>query len=269
MRLRFLGTGVSSGVPAIGCSCAVCTSTDPRDNRLRTSAALEFTDPAGVERVILIDASPDLRQQALRASLQRVDAILITHNHVDHIFGLDEVRRFNLVMGAPIDVHADAHTHESLRRVYRHIFEPERSVQRSFVASLNPREAKPLEPFDLFGLTVTPVPLLHGKLPILGYRFDHPDAPGALPLAYCTDVSDIPHETRPHLGGLSTLVLGALRHKPHPTHFNIEQATAEAQRIGAERTYFVHMAHDVSHAQTSAALPEGVALAHDGLVLGP
>ncbi len=270
MRLRFLGTGTSAGIPLIGCDCAVCTSTDPRDNRTRTSSVLEFTDAGGQERVILIDASPDLRAQSLREGLRRVDAILITHNHVDHVFGLDEVRRFNDLMDQPIEVWGDAHTLESLDRVYQHIFLPHTNVQKSFIAKLTPKLLRPLEPIELFGVTITPIPLMHGKLEILGFRFDAPEMDtdgGLLPLAYCTDVSQVPEQSLEQILGLRTLILDSLRHRPHPTHMTIEQSLAVVGQARPSRAYFVHMTHDLGHASTNADLPDGVALAHDGLIL--
>lgn len=277
MRFRFLGTGTSAGVPAIACDCAVCTSADPRDKRLRTGASIEFTDAAGRERVILIDATPDLRQQALAANLRRCDAILFTHNHVDHTFGLDEVRRFNVVQQAPIDVYAEAHTMQHLRRVYQHVFDAERNVNDSFVATLIPHEIDPERPIDLFGARFTPIRLLHGRLPILGYRIDPPSdlfsaTPEArdaspFPLAYCTDVSGIPPESWRLLHGVRTLVLDALRVRKHPTHFTLDEAVNVAERIGARQTWFIHMAHDLGHAATDAALPENMRLAYDGLIV--
>lgn len=276
MRFTFLGTGTSSGVPVIGCACAVCTSADPRDNRLRTSAAIEFTDAHGRPRTILLDCSPDLRQQALRAKLERCDAVVFTHNHVDHTFGVDELRRFNVVQKGPIDILADAHTMESLRRVYMHIFQREHNVNDSFVATLIPRLIDPDLPFDLFGLLFTPIRLLHGKLPVLGFRIEPtPELarsgfapPGdLLPLAYCTDVSAIPPESWKKFSGLGTLVLDALRHRRHPTHFTVQEAVSAADRIGAKRTYFVHMTHDLPHEETNQSLPDGMELAYDGLVL--
>jgi phosphoribosyl 1,2-cyclic phosphate phosphodiesterase len=292
MRLTFLGTGTSAGVPAIACGCRVCTSPDPRDNRLRTGAALEFTDPLGRPRTVLIDCTPDLRQQALRAGLTRCDAVLFTHNHVDHTFGADELRRFNVAQRGPVDIYAEPHTMEHLRRVFKHIFEREHNVNDSFVATLIPHAIAPAGPFELYGLTITPVRLLHGRLPILGFRIDPPPsgepardapAPGSaaeyadpeaaprepvLPLAYCTDVSAIPPESWRPLRGVRTLVLDALRKRHHPTHFTLDQAISAAERIGAASTYFVHMAHDLKHDETDAELPEGMHLAYDGLVLG-
>jgi phosphoribosyl 1,2-cyclic phosphate phosphodiesterase len=276
VRFIFLGTGTSSGIPAIGCSCRVCTSPDPRDARLRAAAALLFTDPKGQERVILLDAGPDLRQQALRARLTRCDAVFFTHNHVDHIFGLDELRRFNATMNAPIDIYADQHTLESLQRVYKHIFERQSNINDSFVATLLSHRIRPGVPIDLYGLRITPFTVLHGKAEIVAYRIDSapsgsgarslPDTP--LPLAYCTDTSGIPTDSWQYLRNLRTLVLDALRHRKHPTHFTIGQATSIAHEVGADKTYFIHMTHDLPHAQTEDELPENIHLAYDGLVLG-
>ncbi len=265
-----LGTGTSAGVPAIGCECEVCRSDDPRDVRTRTSAALRFTDRDGAARTILIDTSPDLRQQALREGLTRCDAIVFTHHHVDHVFGLDEVRRFNAVMQAPIDLYAEERTLENLHRVYPHIFEAEKNINPSFVATLRPHRLNCFQPFVLHGLRITPLRLLHGRLPILGYRFDAEDPvesgeESPFPMAWCTDVSSIPPETWPHLRGLRTLFLDLLRHRSHPTHFTRDQAVRAASEIGAERTWFIHMAHEISHARDDAELPPGMALAWDGL----
>ncbi len=278
MRLTFLGTGTSAGVPVIACRCAVCTSDDPRDKRLRTGAAVSWTDAEGAERVVLIDATPDLRQQALAAGLMRCDAVLFTHNHVDHTFGLDEVRRFNAVQGGPIDVYAEPHTIEHLHRVFKHVFDPRKNVNPSFVADLIVHPVAPAEPIELFGVRFTPVRLLHGKLPIVGYRVEPISSfcgtgvspvrsSSVFPLAYCTDVSAIPPESWALLRGVRTLVLDALRHRKHPTHFTLSEALVVAERVGAERTWFTHMAHELGHAQTEAELPPNVRLAYDGLVL--
>lgn len=295
MRIRdlefiFLGTGTSAGVPIIACECAVCRSTDPRDKRTRTGAALRFTDGNGQPRVILIDATPDLREQALRHKLTRCDAILFTHNHVDHTFGLDEVRRFNAVMRSPIDIYADAHTMETLQRVYRHIFERDRNINDSFVATLLPHlidvssggtnsQSVP-KTLDLFGLRITPLRLLHGRAPVLGFRIEEASQSASphrqitrspnhqiLPLAWCTDVSAIPPETWPMLGGLNTLVLDLLRFRAHPTHFTYDEAVSAAEKIAAKQTWFVHMAHDIMHAEVDEGLPEQMHLGYDGLVL--
>jgi phosphoribosyl 1,2-cyclic phosphate phosphodiesterase len=294
MRFVFLGTGTSAGVPAIACDCAVCTSNDPRDQRLRTGAAVQWVDPSGQDRTVLIDTTPDLRQQALRAGLRRCDAVLFTHNHVDHTFGLDEVRRFNAVQRSPIDVYAERHTLDSLRRVYEHIFDSDNNINESFVATLVAHEIDLSTSIELYGMRFSPVRLLHGRLPILGFRIEptpkvqeasrrgadaqsasKPDSrnpePGTrdpFPLAYCTDVSAIPPESWKQLRGLKTLVLDALRHRKHATHFTLEEAVNAADNIGAAQTWFVHMSHDLAHEETNRSLPDGMRLAHDGLVLG-
>ncbi len=271
-----LGSGTSAGVPVIGCDCAVCTSTDPRDKRTRPAACVRFRDPVGDERVILIDTSPDLREQALRHKLMRCDAIVYTHNHVDHTFGLDDVRRFNAVMRAPIDVYAEKHTFEHLHRVYRHIFEKQNNVNDSFVATLIPHLIDPTQPLRLHGLQLKPLRFLHGRLPILGYRIESlnsdgevaDEQPSPLPLAYCTDVSAIPPETWPQLRGLRTLILDMLRYRRHATHMTVDEALEAADRIGAEQSWFIHMTHDIRHAELDPQLPDGMALCYDGLVLG-
>lgn len=277
MRFVFLGTGTSAGVPAIGEDGPVAQSTDPKDQRLRCSAALIFNDPEGHERVVLIDCGPDFRQQAIRAGLPRVDAILFTHNHVDHTWGLDEVRRFNVVQQSPIDIYAEPRTMEHLRRVYQHIFDRDANVQQSFVATLIPHEIPPrqvdeAEPIELFGVRFVPIRLLHGRLPVLGFRIERADdrlaSPDFLPMAYCTDVNSIPPQSWDRLEGLSTLVLDALRHRKHQTHFTFGQAEGVARRIGAGRTWFIHMSQDELHEDLEGLFPEGMGPAWDGLTLG-
>jgi len=275
IKFTILGSGTSAGIPIIGCNCDVCTSDDPRDKRLRPSACLEFTDATDQQRVILIDTSPDLREQALRHKLCRCDGIVYTHNHVDHTFGLDEVRRFNALMQQPITVYAETHTFEHLYRVYRHVFEKEKNVNDSFVATLIAEVIEPDRPIDLFGLRFTPLRFFHGRLPILGFRIEALDdhgqitetQPPPLPLAYCTDVSSVPPETWPKLTGLSTLILDMLRYRKHPTHMSVDQAIEAATSIEAQQTYFIHMTHDICHADLEEKLPDRMALSYDGLVI--
>ena len=269
LKFTFLGTGTSAGVPSIGCECRVCTSSDLRDQRLRTSAMIEWTDSKGSPRTLLIDAGPDLRQQALRSGMKRLDGILFTHNHVDHTFGLDEVRRFNAIQKTAIDVFAEKHTMDFLKRVYGHIFDQANNLNQSFVATLIPHLVDPDTAFEFFGLKITPLRFQHGRLPVLGYRIesDLPGTANVLPLAYCTDVSAIPTHTWARLTGLKTLVLDALRHRHHPTHMTLNQALDASTNIAAQSTFFVHMSHDLLHEETQGMLPPHVSLAFDGLVL--
>ena len=252
VRITFLGTGTSTGVPVIGCLCDTCKSTDPKDRRWRPSVYLELDDGPS----ILVDASPDLRAQALAFNIRRVDLILLTHRHADHVLGLDDVRIFNFRQGIAIPCFGDQQTLAEIRRMFSYVFDP--STPRG--GGLPQLRLFPLAgPFSTARRTFIPVPLLHGKLPILGYRI------GAF--AYLTDCSEIPKASWPLLEDLDVLVLDALRHRVHSTHFNLEQAIEIASRIGAAKTYFTHMAHDLPHKATSAQLPSGVQLAHDGLVL--
>ena len=251
-RVTFLGTGTSTGVPIIGCDCAVCRSPNPRDKRLRPSIYIDVPDRA----CLLVDTSSDLRQQALTHDIRRVDAVLITHSHADHILGLDEVRRFNMLQKSAIPVYADARTLADLRHTFSYIFNDATPAGGGIPQLTLSRIAGP---FSLGGLEILPVPLLHGKRPILGFRVGS--------FAYLTDCNRIPDESWPLLEGVRTLVLDALRYKTHPTHFSVAEATEAAGRIGAERTFFTHIAHDLGHAETCARLPHGVELAYDGQVL--
>jgi len=269
VRFTLLGTGTSSGVPVIACECATCTSSDPRDRRTRVGAMLEFNDPEGNPRVILVDCPPDHREHALRHRIRRVDAILFTHAHVDHVFGLDDARLYNVTMQAPVHLYAERTVLDELTRIYDHIFRPHRNVNKSFVADVLTTVVEPGRSVRLFGIDATPVRLLHGALPILGWRFDAatPVADTPLPLAYCTDVNGIPPESWAPLRGLQTLVLDMLRERKHPTHFSLDEALGTASESGARRTVFTHMTHDVRHAELSARLPAGVELGYDGLRL--
>lgn len=251
-RVTFLGTGTSHGVPMIGCTCAVCQSVDPHDTRTRPSIYIQ----AEAGPAILVDTSPDLRQQALAHGVTRVDAILFTHSHADHVMGLDDVRRFNVLQGGAIPAYADAHTAADLRRMFSYVFAPpaERGggVPELALTVID-------GPFDVGPIRVHPVPLLHGSRPILGFRIGS--------FAYLTDCNRLPDAAWPLLGRLDVLVLDALRHRPHPTHFTVREAVATAVRIGAARTYFTHMCHDLPHEATNAELPASVRLAYDGLTV--
>ena len=249
-RVTMLGSGTSSGVPVIGCSCPVCSSTDPRNRRLRASVRLELAGGT-----VLVDTSPDLREQALRSGLDRLDAILFTHAHADHLFGLDDVRIFNFRQRAAIPCFGSPATLERVRTAFSYVFEEGQEGGGKPQLELRPVNG----PFELLGARVVPVPVWHGSLPVLGYRIDG--------FAYVTDVNRIPEESYPLLAGLEVLVLGALRYRPHPTHFSIGEAVAVAARIGARRTFFTHLAHDVDHAAPALPLPPGVAFGHDGLEL--
>lgn len=252
MRVTFLGTGTSHGVPMIGCRCQVCTSTDPRDRRSRPSVLLSFPDGAHV----LVDTATDLRTQALAHGLTRVDAVVYTHSHADHIFGFDEIRRFNVLSRRAMPVWGDARTIDDLRRTFAYAF----SAPEQAGGGVPQVEARVVDgPFTTAGHDFTPVPVLHGARPILGYRVKD--------FAYLTDCSVIPAESEPLLEGLDVLVLSALRHRPHPTHATLAQAVATAARLGARRTLFTHMCHDLGHEATSRELPAGMALAWDGLVV--
>lgn len=252
MRVTFLGTGTSHGVPMIGCECAVCRSSDPRDQRFRTSIYIELDDGLRV----LVDATPDLRSQALRFGIRQVDAILITHAHADHVMGLDEVRRFNAIAGRPMPMYGQSSSLADIRRMFGYVFDVDAprggGVPAIVLYALGGA-------FCLGRQEVIPVPLPHGPWTVLGFRL------GAF--AYLTDCNRLPEEALAPLMGVEVLVVDALRHRPHPTHFTVAEAVTASRRIGARRTWLTHIAHDLGHAETVAALPAGVTLAHDGLVV--
>lgn len=264
LELLFLGTGTSAGVPMIGCDCAVCRSDDPRDRRTRPSILVRYPDATATDaptRSLLIDTTPELREQALRHRLDRIDAVIYTHAHADHILGIDDLRRFNAVMQSALDVYAEPTVLERLQNMFSYIFQPQNNINPTFVANLITHPIDADEPLDLFGARWTPLRLLHGRLPILGYRIDL----AGRSIAYCTDVSSIPPETRPLLENIEVLVIDALRYRHHPTHMTVEHALEVIERLGVGRAYLTHIAHDISHAELSARLPEHVRLGYDGL----
>ncbi len=236
----------------IGCTCAVCQSTDPRDRRLRPSIHVEVPERAS----ILVDTTPDLRQQALLHRITRLDAVLFTHSHADHILGLDDIRSFNFIQQAPVPCYATPEVWENIRQMFRYVFDAA-PRQGGGIPKVVAHDID--GPFTVAGVHVVPVPLWHGPLPILGFRFGS--------VAYLTDCSAIPEESWSLVAGVDTLVIDALRDRKHSTHFTVAEALEAIERIAPRRAYLTHMAHDLGHAGTSARMPAGVEPAYDGLVL--
>lgn len=250
-KVTLLGTGTSQGVPVIGCDCPVCTSTDPRDKRLRTAALLSIGG-----KQIAIDCGPDFRAQMLSAGLRQLDAILITHQHNDHIIGLDDVRPFNFRNGTDMPVYCTVEVGEELRQRFAYVFASQNRYPGAPQVQLH-RICKD-EPFEVAGLPFTPIEVMHGQLPVLGFRYAD--------FAYLTDVRTISESERRKLKGIDTLVLSALHHRPHHAHLTLEQALAMIEELGPKRAFLVHASHRMGlQAEVNAALPDGVQLGWDGL----
>ncbi len=251
-QMILLGTGTSVGVPTIGCSCDVCQSSHPRNQRTRCSAIL------GLEQGnLLIDTPPDLRAQLLRERIGIVHAVIYTHQHADHLFGLDDLRLFPFYLGHAVPLYCESQVEELIRQAYSYAFEerePTHPGARPQLEIIGISE----DPFSVLGRTVIPIRLEHGpRFQVLGFRIGN--------VAYCTDASAIPDSSWPRLEGLDVLVLDALRWRPHPTHLNVKDAVAIAQRLGAKRTYFTHLSHELDYEQTMSQLPPNIELAYDGL----
>lgn len=244
------------GVPTLGCHCAVCDSNDPHDRRARPSVLLSYGGQnveRNVVRNVVIDTSPDFRYQAMRARIDRLDAVLYTHAHADHILGLDDIRPFNMKQRSAVPLYGAPDTLETLRRQFAYIFDeplPGSTVPQVELHTID-------GPFDLFGVTIIPVPAMHGPQPVLGFRFGK--------AAYLTDFSRVPEGSKLLLQGLDDLMLDALRYVPHPTHSTVEQSLALVEELKPRRAWFTHICHDLGHAAANARLPENVRLAYDGL----
>lgn len=250
-QLTVLGSGTSMGVPTIGCECAVCGSNDPRDRRTRPSVLIEY---AG--HVVLIDTTPDFREQAIREKIRKLDAVLYTHTHADHLLGIDDLRPLSyLHKPAKLPLYAHPVAAEFIRNMFRYIFEG--TYKYGGLAQVELKSIT--ESVDLFGAKFEPVTVLHGDMEIFGYRFGS--------AAYLTDHSDIPEDSYAQLQNLDVLFLDALRYAPHPTHSTVETSLRIVERLQPQRTFFTHISHDLPHEATNATLPPNVRLAHDGLKL--
>ena len=248
--LTVLGSGTSMGVPTIGCTCRVCTSPDPHDRRTRPSVMLEYNG-----HVVLIDTTPDFREQAIRERITRLDAVLYTHSHADHILGLDDLRPLSFRHEGGIPLYAHADTIPTLTRTFQYVFDNDYKFGGIAKVQLNEITG----PFELFGAQVRPIPIIHGEQEIHGYRVGS--------MAYLTDHSEVPEASMTMLHGLDVLFLDALRHRPHPTHSTVADSVRLTAELKPKQTFFTHICHDLSHEETNAALPPNVRLAHDGLKL--
>jgi phosphoribosyl 1,2-cyclic phosphate phosphodiesterase len=252
MNLLFLGTGTSSGVPLIGCDCAVCRSSDPRNRRRRASV---YVVGGGVH--VLVDAPPDFREQALAYRLPRVDAVLFTHSHADHVFGFDDLRRYNTMQGTVIPAYADPDTVEDLKRMFPYIAQTTKPGLYRPLIKYHPVRGR----FRIGGLDILPLPVFHDGKSTVGYLFRE----GARRVGYIPDCLTIEEEVLGQVHGVDVMVLDALRHRPHRTHLTVSASIALLHRIGAGRGYLTHVGHEVEHAATQRDLPPGVHLAYDGL----
>lgn len=252
MKLTFLGTSTSVGVPVIGCDCPTCTSTDPKNQRMRSSVHI-LTDTHS----LLVDSGPDLRQQALRHKLRKVDAVLYTHQHLDHIAGFDELRAFCWHREDPLPLYSTPSCLAELERIYAWAFSPDNIYPGYIHPQSNPISA----PFYLGKTKITPLPVIHGKVETIGYRFDHLDKS----IAYIPDVKTILPDTYALLNDLDYLIIDALREKEHSTHMCVAEATAAAEKIGAKQTLFTHISHEMDISAVSATLPDNISFAYDTL----
>jgi phosphoribosyl 1,2-cyclic phosphate phosphodiesterase len=247
LTLTILGSGTSTGIPVIGCSCAVCLSSDQRNRRTRCSALLSYR---GCN--ILIDTATDFRQQMLRENICHIDAVLYTHIHADHLHGIDDLRVFSFRGQPAIPLYGAASTLEQIRHNFAYIFDP--TAEPGYIPQL--QTCPVTDSFPICGLTLIPIPLQHGPLEVFGYRVG--------PLAYLTDCNGIPEASAKLLEGVEFLIIDGLRIKPHPTHFNFQQAVAMAQKIGAKKTWLTHLSHEIDHQKHENELPPGIGLAFDG-----
>lgn len=256
VRLIFLGTGTSFGVPQIGCECAVCRSSDPRDRRTRCGVVIEA--PNGTR--MLVDTPPELRLQLVATGVRHIDAVLFTHEHADHIHGIDDLRAFSIRRDTPLPFYAEAATFTTLQSRFPYIFD---AAFRPLPGTTRPEGAlhyiEPGVPFHVNGTSVLPIAVPHGRASVVGFRVSD--------LAYITDAKTLPDAALEALTGVRVLVLNALLRTPHPTHLSISEAVQMAQRVGAERTYLTHLTHENFHADLAAELPAGIMPAHDGLVV--
>lgn len=251
MKVTFLGTGTSQGVPVIGCACQVCNSLDFRDKRLRTSIHIQIG-----ELSLIIDTGPDFRSQVLRAGITKLDAVIYTHEHKDHTAGLDDIRPFNFMQQKDMPIFGRAQVLEQIKREFAYIFADKRYPGIPMVETIAIDEM----PFSIEGITITPIPVIHYKLPVMGFRIGD--------FTYITDASHIPEESFKLIEGTETLVLNALQKESHISHFTLGEAVEIARKIGAKQTYFTHVSHKLGvHNVVDQELPEGIALAYDGLQL--
>jgi phosphoribosyl 1,2-cyclic phosphate phosphodiesterase len=255
--LTFLGSGTSMGVPTLGCDCAVCTSAmsptgDPRNRRTRPSIRLVYND-----HTVVIDTGPDFHAQALREGIKRLDAVLYTHGHADHVMGFDDLRPLSFHSKGNLPIYADDATASDIERIFAYTFRKVDRYPTSARVEMHRIDSTPGAGFDLFGACFRRIPVTHGRQQITGYRFGN--------AAYLTDMSDIPEESIPLLQGLDVLILDALRHDPHASHSHLEKSVGFVERLKPRRAFFTHMSHDLDHAATEAILPPHIRLAYDGL----